>query len=56
MKVYQVSYYLGSMYHTYCIEAEDEAYAIYKALGCIPESSRRILHDFKIERSSWFGT
>lgn len=48
MKTYSVSYYLSGMYHTYLVDAENEAGAIQKVLGGLyhPE----IMHDFKIKR------
>lgn len=52
MRDYLVSYYfsLRGFYHAYTIEAENEAQAIQKALVRIPETSKVILHDFKIKR------
>lgn len=50
MKDYRISYCLGDMYHTYIVTQPDEATAIMKALQFLPEGSRKLLHDFKIER------
>ena len=52
---YQISYYLGDMYHIYLMDANNEAEAITKALKTIQDGSKAILHDFKIERyfSDW---
>lgn len=50
MNDYKVSYYLGDMYHTYILTAENEAQAILKAVNRLPDGSKAILHDFKIER------
>ena len=50
MKDYYVSYYLGDMFHIYTEEAENECKAIEKAMGRIPENSKKLFHDFKIER------
>ena len=50
MKEYKVSYYLGDMYHTYLIDADNEYEAATKALHSIVETSRDIFHDFRIER------
>jgi len=50
MKDYRISYYLDDMYHTYIVTQPNEATAIMKAIQFIPEGSREILHDFKIER------
>jgi hypothetical protein len=47
---YQISYYLGDMYHVYLMDANNEAEAITKALNRIQDRSKVILHDFKIER------
>ena len=47
---YQISYYLGDMHHTYLMDANNEAEAITKALDRMPDGSRAILHNFKIER------
>lgn len=47
---YKVSYMLGNMYHTYLIIAQNEKEAKQKALNTIPETSKPILHDFKVER------
>ena len=45
---FRVKYYLGYMYHSYIIEAENEAVAIMKAIREIP--AKEIMHDFKIEK------
>lgn len=50
MKTYQVSYYLGEMYHKYLVDAENEYEAIRKSVGRLPQTSKEIIHDFKIER------
>ena len=52
---YRISYYLGDMHHTYLMDANNEAEAIIKALNRMPDRSKAILHDFKIERyfSDW---
>lgn len=41
---------LGNMYHTYLIIAQNEKEAKQKALNTIPETSKPILYDFKVER------
>ena len=50
MKDYNVSYMLGDMYHSYIITAENEAQAILRTVNRLPDGSKEILHDFKIER------
>ena len=50
MKTYQISYYLGDMYHVYLIDAHNEAEAITKVLDMMQDRSKAILHDFEIER------
>jgi hypothetical protein len=50
MRVYSVRYYIGSMYHAHIETAENEYAAIEKVLRRIPDTSRELLHDFKIER------
>lgn len=50
MMVYSVRYYIGSMYHAHIETAENEYAAIEKVLRRIPDTSRELLHDFKIER------
>lgn len=50
MKDYIVSYYLGDFFHSYTITAENEVSATLDALNRIPEGSRNLFHDFKIER------
>ena len=50
MKDYIVSYYLGDMFHSYTITAENEVNAMIDALYRIPETSKPLFHDFKIER------
>ena len=47
---YQISYYLGDMCHTYLMDAHNEAEAITNVLNRMPDVSKTILHDFKIER------
>lgn len=49
MKKYKVSYYLGDMYHCYTLEAENEYYAISHTINTIPDTSRYLFHDLKIE-------
>ena len=51
MKDYVVSYYLGNFFHAYTIEAENEVDAMLEALNRIPETSKRLFHDFKIIRA-----
>lgn len=48
MKQYKVKYDLGKMYHSYVIEAKNEAEAIREALSQIP--CPEIMHDFSIEK------
>ncbi len=50
MKNWQVTYYLDNFYHAFVIEAEHEAQAYEKVLRDIPETSKPVLHDLKIER------
>lgn len=50
MKTYQISFYLGDMYHIYLMDANNEAEAITEVLNMIPDRSKTILHGFKIER------
>ncbi len=50
MKEYEVSYYLGDMYHCCIVEADNEAEAILKELRTLNDRSKEIMHDFKIER------
>lgn len=50
MKTYKVSYYLDNFYHTYLIDAENECSAIEIAIRTIPDTSKSLMHDFKIER------
>ena len=50
MEKYRVSYYLDNFYHTYLIDAENECSAIELAIRAIPDTSKPVLHDFKIER------
>ena len=47
---FKVSYKLGNMYHTYLIIAQNQKEAEQKALKSIPETSKTILHNFKVER------
>lgn len=49
MKEFYVSYLLGEFYHSFIIEAENEAEAIFKALNMMGNRSRSHLHNFKIE-------
>jgi len=48
MKDYQVSYYLGDMYHAYVINARNEDEVVKKVMTrqYYPE----LLHDLKVER------
>ena len=48
MNYYRVSYYLRDMYHTYIIEAENEATAMLKVVNGLPEGSKKIMHHFSI--------
>ncbi len=48
MKEYHVSYNLGNMYHSYVVEAENEAEAIQKVLSRF--YYKELLTEFKIER------
>lgn len=50
MKEYKVSYMLGSMYHSFIETAENESRAIQKVLNRLPDGSKEIMHEFKIER------
>jgi hypothetical protein len=50
MKEYEVSYYLGNMYHSCIVEANNEAEAILKKLKSLPDCCKAIMHDFNIER------
>ena len=50
MKDFRVSYYLGDFFHCYIVEAENEHHAISKTMCSIPNASRNIMHDFKMER------
>ena len=50
MKKWQVTYYLDNFYHAYVIEAHHEAEAYEKVLKGIPETSKPIMHDLKVER------
>lgn len=50
MKEYEVSYYLHDMYHSYIVDADNEAEAITKALSRLNSRSKEIMHDFKVER------
>lgn len=52
MKDYVVSYYLGNMFHSYTVEAENEFEAMFKVLNGIPETSKKWFCDFKIKRSN----
>lgn len=51
MKDYAVSYYLNNLYHTYIVEAENEAQAIKEVLDRMPDTSKPLFHDFKIKQS-----
>lgn len=50
MREYKVSYMLGDMYHSYIIEAENEATAIMRVINRLPDSSKKIFHEFTIDR------
>ncbi len=50
MKTYKVSYYLDIFYHSYLIDAENEYSAIEIAMRNILNTSKPLLHSFKIER------
>ena len=45
---FSVEYMLGSMYHQYIIEVENEAEVITKAIRRIP--AKEIMHDFKVKK------
>ena len=55
MKDWQVSYYLGEMFHCYVIEAENEYDATMKCLKSIPEGSRKHFRDLivAIRKEEW---
>ena len=48
--MFSVSYYLKDFYHTFIIEADNEAAAIIKALDMLGNRSRSMLHDFQISK------
>lgn len=48
MKTYEIRYYLGTMYHNYCIDAENEAEAITKAIKHVP--AKDLINGFEISR------
>jgi hypothetical protein len=50
MNEYRISYYLRDMYHTYIMEAKNEAEAITRAVNRLPEGSKEIMHHFSIEK------
>ena len=50
MYFYLVSYYLGDFFHCYAIKADNEYYAIKSVFHRLPPNSRKIFHNFKIER------
>ena len=50
MKDWQVSYYLGDMFHCYVIEAENEYDATLKLLNSIPKGSHKLFRDLKVAR------
>ena len=53
MKDWQVSYYLGDMFHCCVIEADNEYDAtlkLLKLLNSIPEGSRKLFRDLKVTR------
>ena len=47
---YLVSYYLGNMYHSYLVDADNEAEAFLKVLNGLNENGKKILHNLKVER------
>lgn len=47
---YQVKYYLDKCSHDYLVEAKNEYEAIRDVVDRLPEGSREIMHDFKINR------
>lgn len=51
MKNYIISYYLDDFYHTHTQEAKNMVEAIEKAMKRIPETSRSLFHDLKVEES-----
>lgn len=51
MKDYAVSYYLNKFYHTYIVEAENEAEAIKIVLDRVPDTSKPLFRNFKIKQS-----
>ncbi len=55
MKDWQVSYYLGEMFHCYVIEAENEYDATMKCLKSIPEGSKKYFRDLivAIRKEEW---
>ena len=50
MKEYSVSFYLNDMYHSYLVDADNEAEAILKVMKSLNSRSKEIMHGFKIER------
>lgn len=50
MNDWQVSYYLGDMFHCYVIEAENEYDATLKLLKSIPEGSQKIFRDLIVAK------
>lgn len=49
MKKYRVSYFLDNYYHSYKVDADNEYEAIEIIVRNIPNTSKPLLHDFKIE-------
>ena len=52
MLEYRVSYYLGDMYHSYIVDAENEYEATMRVLRTIPEGSQKIFRELKVYRAS----
>lgn len=55
MKDYEISYYLGDMYHCYTISATSEYNALFRAISAITETSRPLFHDIniKLKKEEW---
>ena len=50
MREYRVSYYLGDMYHSYLVDADNEFEATEKALRGVVSTSMGIFTGLKVER------
>lgn len=50
MKEYSVSYYLGDMYHSYLVDADNEFEATEKVMRGIPKTSKHIFRDLTVKR------